>query len=42
MGRPRHRRFFNLAELNTAIGALLRQLNEERPLLRLGVTRRAL
>jgi transposase len=42
LGRRRHRRFYSLAELNTAIGALLRQLNEERPLRRLGVTRRAL
>jgi len=42
LGRLRHRRFYSLAELNTAIGELLRQLNEERPLRRLGVTRRAL
>jgi transposase len=42
LGRLRHRRFYSLAELNAAIGALLRQLNEERPLRRLGVTRRAL
>jgi hypothetical protein len=31
-----------LAELNAAIGELLRQLNDERPIRRLGVTRRAL
>jgi transposase len=42
LGRLRHRRFYGLAELNAAIGELLRQLNEERPLRRLGVTRRAL
>ena len=42
LGRLRHRCFYSLAELNTAIGELLRQLNEERPLRRLGVTRRAL
>ena len=40
--RLRHRRFYSLAELNAAIGGLLRQLNEERPLRRLGVTRHAL
>ena len=42
LGRLRHRHFYGLAELNAAIGELLRQLNEERPLRRLGVTRRAL
>jgi transposase len=42
LGRLRHRRFYSLAELNTAIGELLRQLNDERPIRRLGVTRRAL
>ena len=42
LGRLRHRRFYSLAELNAAIGELLRQLNDERPLRRLGVTRRAL
>src|SRR5256714_2935730 len=42
LGRLRHRRFYSLAELNTAIGELLRQLNDERPIGRLGVTRRAL
>src|ERR1700744_4965796 len=42
LGRLRHRRFFSLAELNAAIGELLRQLNDERPIRRLGVTRRAL
>jgi transposase len=42
LGRLRHRRFYGLAELNAAIGEMLRQLNEERPLRRLGVTRRAL
>src|SRR6202011_6087914 len=42
LGRLRHHRFYSLAELNTAIGELLRQLNDERPIRRLGVTRRAL
>src|SRR5271169_2382031 len=42
LGRLRHRRFYSLADLNAAIGELLRQLNEERPIRRLGVTRRAL
>jgi transposase len=42
LGRLRHRHFYSLAELNAAIGELLRQLNEERPLRRLGVTRRVL
>ena len=42
LGRLRHRRFYSLAELNAAIGELLRQLNEERLLRRLGVTRRTL
>ena len=35
LGRLRHRRFYSLAELNAAIGELLRQLNEERPIRRL-------
>ena len=42
LGRLRHRRFYSLAELNAAIGELLRQLNDKRPIRRLGVTRRAL
>ena len=42
LGRLRHRRFYSLAELNAAIGELLHQLNDERPIRRLGVTRRAL
>ena len=42
LGRLRHRRFYSLAELNAAIGEFLRQLNDERPIRRLGVTRRAL
>src|SRR5437868_5389945 len=41
LGRLRHRRFYSLAELNAAIGELLHQLNEVRPIRRLGVTRRA-
>ena len=42
LGRLRHRRFYSLSELNAAISELLRQLNDERPIRRLGVTRRAL
>jgi len=42
LGRLRHSRFYSLAELNAAIVELLRQLNDERPIRRLGVTRRAL
>jgi transposase len=42
LGRLRHRRFHGLAELNATISEMLRQLNEERPIRRLGVTRRAL
>src|SRR6201995_2628762 len=42
LGRLRHRRFYSLAELNAAIGELLRQLNDERRIRRLGVPRRAL
>jgi transposase len=42
IGRLRDRRFYSLAELNTAIGELLRRLNEERPIRRLGMTRRQL
>ena len=42
LARLRDRRFYSLAELNAAIGELLRRLNEERPIRRLGVTRRQL
>ena len=42
LGRLRHRRFYSLAELNAAIAELLRRLNDERPIRRLGVTRRVL
>jgi transposase len=42
IGRLRDRRFYSLAELNAAIGELLQRLNEERPIRRLGVTRRQL
>ncbi len=42
LGRLRHRRFDSLAELNATIGELLRQLNQERLIRRLGVTHRAL
>ena len=40
LGRLRHRTFYSLAEVNAAIAELLRRLNEERPIRRLGVTRR--
>jgi transposase len=42
LARLRHRRFTSLAELNAAIAELLRRLNEEKPLRRLGCTRRQL
>jgi transposase len=42
LGRLRHRTFFSLAEVNAAIGEFLTRLNEERPIRRLGVTRRKL
>lgn len=42
LGRLRHRRFHGLAELNAAIAEMLTELNDRRPLRRLGVTRRRL
>jgi transposase len=42
LGRLRHRTFHSLADVNAAIGELLTRLNEERPIRRLGVTRRQL
>lgn len=42
LGRLRNRRFYSLAEVNAAIGELLVRLNEERPIRRLGVSRRQL
>jgi transposase len=42
LARLRHRRFYSLAELNAAIAKLLKRLNEEKPLRRLGRTRRQL
>jgi transposase len=42
LGRLRNHCFYSLAELNQAIGELLYQLNEVRPIRRLGVTRRQL
>ena len=42
LGRLRHRRFFGLDDLNAAIAEMLVQLNDHRPLRRLGVTRRSL
>jgi len=42
LGRLRHHRFYSLAELNAAVGELLRQLNDAQPIRGRGVTRRAL
>jgi transposase len=42
LARLRHRQFYSLAELNVAISELLTRLNEERPIRRLGRTRRQL
>src|SRR5580704_11633755 len=42
LGRLRHRTFYTLGEVNAAIGELLAHLNEERPIRRLGATRRQL
>ena len=42
LGRLRHRIFHSLAEVNAAIAELLIRLNEDRPIRRLGVTRRKL
>jgi transposase len=42
LGRLRRRTFYSLAEVNAAIGEMLKNLNEERPIRRLGVTRRKL
>ena len=42
LGRLRHRTFYSLTEVNTAIGELLKHLNEEQPIRRIGATRRQL
>jgi hypothetical protein len=42
IGHLRDRRFYNLAELDAAVGQLLTRLNEERPIRRLGGSRRHL
>ncbi len=42
LGRLRHRIFHSLGEVNAALGDLMHELNEVRPLRRLGVTRRRL
>jgi transposase len=42
LGRLRHRIFVSLGEVNAAIAELLERLNEQRPIRRLGVTRRQL
>jgi transposase len=42
LGRLRHHTFFSLTEVNQALAALLHRLNEDRPIRRLGVTRRQL
>jgi hypothetical protein len=41
LARLRHRRFFNLTDLNTAIGGLLEELND-RPMRHIGKSRRRL
>jgi hypothetical protein len=40
LGRLRHHTFHSLAEVNATIAEFLTRLNEERPIRRLGVTRR--
>jgi transposase len=42
LGRLRNQRFYSLAALNEAIRALLVRVNDQRPIRRLGVTRRQL
>lgn len=42
LGRLRRRTFYSLADVNAAIADLMAHLNEERPIRRLGVTRRQL
>jgi transposase len=42
LGRLRHRTFYSLAEVNAAIAEMLKNLDEKRPIRRLGVTRRQL
>jgi transposase len=42
LGRLRRKTFYSLAEVNAAIEEMLKNLNEERPIRRLGVTRRKL
>ena len=42
LGRLRHRVFYGLADVNAAIADLMTDLNEVRPIRRLGVTRRQL
>jgi hypothetical protein len=42
LARLRHQRFYSLTQLNAAMGDLLKRLNEERPIRRLGRTRRQL
>jgi transposase len=42
LGRMRNRTFFSLGEVNATISELLKRLNEEQPIRRLGVTRRQL
>jgi len=42
LGRLRNQCFYSLAELNEAVRALLVRINDERPIRRLGVTRRHL
>jgi transposase len=42
LGRLRNRAFFSLSDVNAALGEFMKTLNEERPIRRLGKTRRQL
>src|SRR5277367_697870 len=42
LGRLRHRTFYSLSDVNAAIADLMTHLNEQRPIRRLGATRRQL
>jgi transposase len=42
LGRLRNRTFYSLSDVNAALGAFMQTLNEERPVRRLGKTRRQL
>ena len=42
LGRLRHRTFYSLSDVNAAITDMMTHLNEQRPIRRLGATRRQL